>query len=403
VLDSQLIAAGLKSRRAWDIFSPHLDPKELTAPAQFWYGAMREWYARDPQAPAIDKSLLVEQGRQRITNPKHVEALLGFMNDLPDPPSPENVAAVVIELKRHNVGMELASAIAGNDHKRIPGLHKKFGELMAATSLRKERRHEDAAGWDELDALVGDDKRVPIAPKELNKKAGGGALPGHSILIVGRPEIGKSTITINMARGFLFTGQRVGYLGNEDNINVLKKRMRCRLSGMTQEEVNRDPAKANRLAEKRERENGGELFMRHIHGGSMDDIERFCDEHEPTVLMLDQLRNVKSADSEIVRRLEEVGQAWRALLAARGIIGVAVTQAGGAAEGQKWLGMDDIDSSKTGLPGTMDLIVGVGADAEMMRRNQRGISLPKNKLSDLEDNHAQFVVEVDLRRSKVIG
>lgn len=403
MLDAQLIAAGLRSRRAWEMFAPHVDPKELTAQAQFWYGIMREWYARDPQAPALDKSLLIEQGRLRITNPKHVEALMGFMNDLPEAPSPENVANVALELKRHNVGMELAAAIANSDHKRAASLHKKYGELMAATELRAKRKYEDAVGWADLDAVVGDDKRIPLAPKELNKRAGGGALPGHSILIFGRPEMGKSTIAINMARGFLFTGQRTGYLGNEDNINILKKRMRCRLSGMTQAEVNANPAKANRLAEKRERENGGELFMRHIHGGSMDDIERFCDEHEPTVLILDQIRNVKGEETDMVRRLEVVSQAWRDLLARRGIVGVSLTQAGGSAEGQIWLGMDDIDNSKTGLPGAMDLIVGVGANEEMLRRNQRALTPSKNKLSDAPNNHEGFIIEVDTQRSKVIG
>jgi archaellum biogenesis ATPase FlaH len=403
MLDSQLIAAGLKSRRAWDIFAPYVDAKELTPPAQFWYGIMREWYSRDPQAPALDKSLLVEQGRQRIKNPKHVDSLLGFMSDLPDPPSPENVANVVLELKRHNAGMELASAIASNDHMRAATLHKKYGDLLSATTLQKRRKFEDAVGWNDLDALVGDDKRIKLAPKQLNEKAGGGALPGHSILLFGRPEMGKSSFAINMARGFLFTGQRVGYLGNEDNINVLKKRMRSRLSGMTQAEINRDPAKANRLAEKRERENGGELFMRHIHGGTMDDVNRFCDEFEPTVLIVDQLRNIKNGEGEIVRRLETAGQDLRDLLAQRGVVGVSVAQAGGSAEGSVWLAMDDIDSSKTGLPGTMDLIVGIGANEEMLRRNQRALSPVKNKLSDDPKNHEGFIVEVDLQRSKVNG
>jgi archaellum biogenesis ATPase FlaH len=403
MLDAKLIAASLQSRRAFEKLAQHTDPKELTAPAGFWFGVLREWYTRDQQAKSVDKSLLAEQGRSRISNPKHVETLMGFLAELPEAPSPENVATVILELKRHNVGMELAAAIAANDGKRVSALHPKYGELLQATELREKARYEDAAGWDELDALVGDDKRIPIAPLVLNEKLGGGALPGHSILLFGRPEIAKSTISLNMAAGFLHSGQRTGYLGNEDNINVLKKRMRCRLSDMTQAEVNKDPDKANRLAYARERSKGGELSMRHIHGGTMSDIERFCDEFEPTVLILDQIRNVKSADSELVRRLEVVGQEWRDLLAQRGIVGIAVTQASASAEDKLWLGMDDVDSSKTGLPGAMDAMVGIGANQDYLKMNRRALSLPKNKLSDKPNNHEGVTVEIDLQRSKVVG
>lgn len=407
MLDAQLIAASLQSRAAFETVAPHITKEDLTPPAAFWYDIVREWYSRDRAAQSVDKTLVVTSGKKRITNSKHEDALLGFMNDLPEPPSPANVAAVVLELKRYNVGMELASAITGQDHKKAAKLLKQYNELQATDQLGKKAQWEDAVSWDELDSVVGDGNRIPIYPKLLNERCQGGALPGDHIIVFGRPEVGKSTFTINMTAGFLHTGQRVLYIGNEDNINKLKRRMRGRLTRWTREQIAADPAGANKLAAERETSKGGALYMRHLHRGKIGDLERAVEEFEPTVLVLDQIRNLSAGgEDKMTQKLETVAIEVRNLLATYHLVGVSVTQANDRTErhGQEpplWLGMADVDSSRTGLPAQADLMVGIGANAEMMARNQRAISLPKNKLSDEENNHEGFIVEYDLRRSVV--
>jgi hypothetical protein len=46
----------------------------------------------------------------------------------------------------------------------------------------------------------------------------------------------------------------------------------------------------------------------------------------------------------------------------------------------------------------MDLILGIGADEGMIQRDERAISIVKNKLSG---NHDGFMVHFDRARSKV--
>lgn len=409
MLDAQLIAAAIASREAMDVFAPHIEDNDMTPPAQFWYGLIGDWYTRDRNAKSIDKSLLMAQGKQRITNPKHEAALMGFMNDLPDAPSPSNTAKIVLELKRHNVGMELAAAIAGQDQRKANKLMQRYADLMKATELRSSVQYEDAVSWEQLDEVVGDANRIPIAPKILNERCNGGALPGHHILVFGRPEMGKSTFVINMARGFLKSGQRVLYIGNEDNINVLKKRMRCRLTLLTEREIAADPARANKLAHEREIENGGQLFMRHLHNATGSDVDAAIEQFEPTVLVLDQIRNqqLKGGDgASMTQKLEGVAIEHRNRLARYGLVGVSVTQANDRTEryGQEppeWLTMADIDSSRTGLPAQADLIVGIGGKAEQIARGQRAISICKNKLSSDEKSKQGFYVNYDLHRSVV--
>jgi archaellum biogenesis ATPase FlaH len=410
VFDAQLLAAALQCRSAFDKFAPHIEKADLTPPAGFWYDIVREWYARDPQAKSIDKTVLVEMGKKRITNEKHVDGLLGFMSDLPEAPSPDNVAQVVLELKRYNVGMQLAAAIGRQDVRAIAGLHKQFGDLLAQTELRKAAQWEDAVSWEELDDKVGDKKRIPIAPRVVNRRAGGGALPGHHILIYGRPEAGKSTMAINMTHGFLYTGQRALYVGNEDNINVLKKRMRNRLTGLTDAEIAPNPERANKLAREREREHGGELMMRHLHRGDVGSLEQAIEEFEPTVLILDQIRNLESraGKESKVEKMEQVAIDVRRVLSTYGLVGVSVTQANDRTErhGQKspiWLGLGDVDSSRTGLPGQVDLALGLGADTEMLERGQRACSFAKNKLNAARDAKGGVLLEFNVELSKVKG
>ena len=63
--------------------------------------------------------------------------------------------------------------------------------------------------------------------------------------------------------------------------------------------------------------------------------------------------------------------------------------------------MEEMDSSRTGLPGQCDVIIGVGASQELVASNQRAISMCKNKLNEDPDGRVGFMVQVDPARSKV--
>src|SRR5579859_6370203 len=107
------------------------------------------------------------------------------MRELPDAPSPQNAARVALELKRHNAELELASAIGANDQKKIPVMMKRAAELRAATELgaSKKGKWDDAPPVGELFEATGDKRRIPLAPQALNARIGGGALPGHHIVV----------------------------------------------------------------------------------------------------------------------------------------------------------------------------------------------------------------------------
>lgn len=396
-LDAQLVAAAISSREAFAKVHPHIIETDFTPAGAFWWRLVCEWYERDRTSTTVDKDALTQFAEKRIPNPKLRDTLLGFGRDLPADVSPANAVALCLELKRYNCGMELATAIAAGDQKKQAKLIPLFAELAAATALKKQQRdvkYEDACSIDELFEKVGQANRVPIYPARLNERIGGGCLPGHHIILFGRPEIGKSTFSINFAAGLAVKGrQRVLYVGNEDQINILKARAVSRITGMTEAEIAADRPKAIALY----RERGGEdrLRLLQVFNGSADDLRQPIEEFAPTVLVLDQIRNLATGSDGKVAQLEDAGQAIRRLLLEYKLIGLSITQAGASAAGKTWLSMEDLDSSKTGLPGTADLMLGYGADAILESRNQRGLNPVKNKLSSLPNAHEGLIVDVN--------
>lgn len=398
--DAKIVSAAIASREAYEKLAPHITDKDLSPPGAFWWKLVGEWYARDRLATRVDVSTISDLGKSGVSVPKTRDLILGYLRDLPEPISAVNSASAALELKRHNAGLELAAAIASGDGKKQAKSLQLYNELAAATELKSRRqvKYERASGVSDLFSKVGTANRIPLAPTRLNTRISGGALPGHHIILFGRPEVGKSTFSVNFAVGMAIKqSQRVLYVGNEDQIDILKARAVGRATNLTAEEIEANPDAA--IAVYKER--GGEERLQFVQmfDSSVDDIKPLIEEFAPTVVVLDQIRNMASEADGEVQKLEENGQAFRRLLLAYHLIGLSVTQAGASAEGKAWLGMEDMYGSKTGLPGTADLIIGMGADEAMKSRGQRALSFSKNKLSSAPNAREGLLVEIDTSRS----
>jgi hypothetical protein len=138
-------------------------------------------------------------------------------------------------------------------------------------------------------------------------------------------------------------------------------------------------------------------FLKMTHA-SVEDLRRPIEEFEPQVLVLDQIRNLAGAE-ETVKRLDENGQHVRELLGEYQLIGLSIAQA--SAYSGTWPTMEDLDSSKTGLPACADLMIGMGANEDMLARGHRALSIVKNKLSAEANAKEGLQVEMDLARVSV--
>src|SRR6202012_5166862 len=97
--------------------------------------------ARDRNTRSVDIVAIGDMGNARhANNPKTRDLIAGVLRDLPTGVSPANAAQALLELKRHNAGLELAAAIAKGDTKKQAQLLSVYGELWKATDLGNSKR-----------------------------------------------------------------------------------------------------------------------------------------------------------------------------------------------------------------------------------------------------------------------
>jgi hypothetical protein len=404
MLDNQILAAAISSREAYDKIEKHLSFKEFSPHIGFWWKALSAYYQRDRKASTCDRAVLLELGSAQITNPKHRDAILGALPENSDGVSVPNVVSAALGLLRTNRAAEFASAAIGGDSKKAAKLLEEVNDLYGKEDFEDASEVIVASPIEQLFERVGSEKRIPVLPQSLNIRLGGGVLPGHHILVFGRTEIGKSAFVINLVAGFIKQKQRVLYVGNEDEINNVKARFVCRITGKTMQEVEAD--KDGAIATYTDR--GAEQLLRlvHMQPGTIEEIDKECEAFRPSVLVLDQIRNLGSVEEGMTRRIEANAIAFRSLLSKYSLVGVSVTQASDKSERNSadlpvWLSAGDVDSSRVGLPGTADLMVGIGGNQEMISRGQRALSICKNKLFSGPQSREGLIVSVDLARSLI--
>lgn len=405
MLDQQLLTAACQSRPAWEKVSKYITAKELSPNIGFWWKLVQEYYERDRKAERVDLAVLRELGTSRIQNPKHVDGILVALPVSFDGSSAANAVTAALGVLRNNRAAEFASAAFAGEAKKASALLEDLNELWGKDSLDAE---EDtiirAVPVEELFNRVGTANRIPILPQALNIRVGGGVLPGQHVLIFGRTEIGKSSFVINLMAGFIRQKQKVLYVGNEDEINSVKARLLCRITGKSQQEAESDTAGGSKLF----RDRGGEDYSRMVHmqPGSIESIEREIQEYRPSVLILDQIRNLAASEDGMTRKLEANAIRFRSLLSRYNLIGVSVTQASdksdkNSADLPVWLSAGDVDSSRVGLPAQADLMLGIGGNTEMIQRGQRAISICKNKLFSGPQSREGFICNFDVSRNVI--
>jgi hypothetical protein len=403
-LDQQILAAIISSRHAYDRIKDYLNDKDASPSVAFWLSIVREYYGRDGGVPAIQMQTLRALGEQRITNPKHAPAILEALDSATaSPASPANIVEYVLNLRRYNLSAEFAAASMSNDRKKADKLLAELNEIWCKTELKQESEIEYARDWDTLDEAVGSHNRIKLGIPSLDSRIGGGVLPGHHVLIFGRTEIGKSCLTIALTANLLKQGKSVLYVGNEDEINILKSRMRLSLLNQSQEWVDTHPKKAARLLAEM---TADRLTMVKATPGSISECEDLVAKHSPTALILDQIRNLAGPEDGMTQRMEANAIRFRSLLSRNHLVGLSVTQAGDRSQGHNqqgpiYLTAGDVDSSRVGLPGTVDLMLGVGASTEMLSRGLRMISFAKNKLHSGAQSREPLMLRFNTERSIV--
>lgn len=318
--------------------------------------------------------------------------MLDNLNDV----SVQNVANDFIEMRKSALHQDLSSAFMSGDEHQIQDKLREYEDFTQHVTIQQEDGNVFVE--EDLETLLEDsneDHLVKVYPKTLNERLGGGIPKPSHVLVFGRPESGKSALSINIASGFINQGHKTLYIGNEDNSRVMLLRFFTRLTGMTLEEVRGDPASAKQIAEEK---GYGNLVFAALAPGTLAEIRALVEKHEPECLVVDQLRNLADKNDNKVERLEILAQGIRNMSNEYNLAAVSVTQAGDSADGKLILGMGDVDFSNTGIPGAVDVMIGIGVNEDTERQGFRFLSLPKNKIGGGDHNPVKVRLEPQYSR-----
>jgi archaellum biogenesis ATPase FlaH len=375
-MERQILEAAISGRAHFEELERHEIKGTLSDQGEVLWEAIADYYQKDKDAESVDKALLnIALERKHA---KHADIFKTIIDGFKE----TSAANLLHEIRLHKieaVRLELASALASAKQGKVDELIDKYQKLV--NTAEGESDSSDVLIAPDLGSIMEErsaEHRLKILPEALTRCLEGGPLRGHHIVLFAVTDMGKTLFTINMVRGFIEAGLKVLYVGNEDPVSDLIERFLVSLTGRDKFAVRKNWRKAQEYAEKKGWRN---LVWAELSPGTLPEIRRLIEEHRPDVLVVDQIRNLDTGDKNFVRVLEVAAQGMRNFAKKYNLLSVSITQAGDSANGKSILTRGDIDNSNVGIPGTADLMLGIGASVDDEYNGIRVLSFPKNKIS----------------------
>ena len=270
-------------------------------------------------------------------------------------------------------------------------------------------KDDESLSWlsmDEIDPAInnerGYDWHLHCLTSALGRIGTGGNL-GH---LFARPDTGKTTFIIHLLAAIARQAvQRklepntlaAIWINNEEDKRKLNRRFRVALLEAPEEKIFANPERAAAAFIER---GANCIGFRDAAVVRIKDIRALVQKYKPRLVIIDQGDKVKSPtgdDASQTDKLTAVYAALREICKEEDVDILTVGQAGADAENKMFLQMDHCNNSKTGKPGEMDYMIGIGkTDASEMRY----IHLCKNKLGKGE--HMKQPVMIDTQRAKYV-
>lgn len=402
-MELHLLKASMASREAAFLVMDYIKMKEYSREFGIIMGKIKEYYKRDADVPAINRELFIAMLGESITNQKHLARFTDLIDQsLLSDASVSNLTKLIIDSKRHEIGLRLATSLANKEDDKVEELTEEYRRLGAIESL-EELEGGGIEIFTEADAerlleyeLSGEGK-MQVYPRALNERLMGRAAGGHSIIFFARPEMGKTAFCVTAATGFARQDLPGIYVINEDRTEDVYIRTVSCLTGLTYREILMDPGRASRLA--RERGLGNITFIS-LTPGNPRQLHSYVEKMKAVWLIVDQVRNLDVKEQNKVIQLEKAAQAQREVAKKHGVLAIGTTQAGDSAEGKRILTMGDVDFSNTGVPAACDVLAGMGGNEDDVQKGTRFMNLSKNKIGA---RHESFPLQLNAPLSRLLS
>jgi len=211
--------------------------------------------------------------------------------------------------------------------------------------------------------------------------------------IFARPETGKTTFlaseTTYMAEQLSDEVGPILWLNNEEAGAKVKIRCYQAALGATLAAINSNPAGAQKAFIDKTK---GKLLLLNPKGSiSKRMVEKLVEQYRPSLVLYDQIDKVVGFNNDREDlRLGAIYQWARELGITYDFPSIAVCQADGTGEGQKWLTMGNVANAKTAKQAEADWILGIGKTPDIGYENLRYLHASKNKLAGDPDSDASL-------------
>lgn len=379
-METKILGAAMAARGTYDLVTEHLVDKDYSKEYQIVKVQIGKYYDRDPNATHVDPELLIGLVEAGTANKKHQERFASYIKECQaHGSSTENIDQLIILGKKEAIGQKIAMAMVNKtspdelieEYQRLAGI-----ETLADLNV-KGIEMLDVTNFAEVFGKRKDGTDLlKVYPLAINDMLKGGVGPGHHIVTFARPEMGKTAFNLTIACGFANQGAFGIYFLNEDRLEDVYARAVSCLTGAPDDAITADMDKWEAQANRR---GLGNILFVSLAPGTPADIERFVEQYSPKWIVVDQLRNLSMKETNKVLQLEYATSAIRNIAKKHSVIAVSTTQAGDSAEGKRILDMGDIDFSNTGVPAQADVLLGIGASMEDALKDERYVSICKNK------------------------
>mgnify|MGYP000220584658 CR=1 FL=1 len=382
-MERLLLSAAIADRKAYEEMEQHNVIQDFSEQGKKVYEEARKYYHADNEARSISTEILLSRLFSAYPLQKHKDLFSTIVENLDEAPSIPNILTEISNLRKDTIKEELRAALEGGKNEKITELLEEWNECQSLEETIHEKPNvvQNKAVTSILDK-ASSAAAIRLSPDILNATLDGGLLRGHHLLFFARPDCGKTTFAIEQISGFLKQGLKVLYIGNEDPMDDVLLRILTRLTHLTKEKIEARPDVAQLRADKKNYEN---LVAAEMYPGTIPEIEEIVDDVRPDVLVIDQVRNLKTKTKGRVEELENVCRAVRNLGKKYDMVTISLTQAGDSAQNKRVLDMGDVDWSNTGMQATADVMIGMGINNELEVSGRRILSFPKNKRGPNKD------------------
>lgn len=232
--------------------------------------------------------------------------------------------------------------------------------------------------------------------------------PGQLIVMGGRPEAGKTTLVCSEIAHLstqMSEGSMVVFFNNETHGKVLRLRSIQSVIGWPTKYIRQRTAAAQKAYD--ETMQGKEILIKDVHGGSLSDVDRVLDKYGDRVklIVFDQagkLNGYEDKNGNNANRLQKLA-AHLKVLAAHVAPVITTWWCSGDAEGEQYIGMDQLNDSKTGVPGEAEVVLTIGKTDREEDEGTRYLNIPKNKSLACPDEglrHSKWIVKIDAAKAR---